>query len=73
MPSVHTDGFDDYPISNYGMSSTEGGTGTLLDVKSDTRWVTAPDPRYVGLNRAQRRQAMAVENRAFRKRMKKRV
>jgi len=51
--------------------------GTVLgsdpnDTTCDIRWQNVPDTRYNGLNRAQRRKAMAVENRAFRKRMKKR-
>lgn len=36
----------------------------------DVEYVPAEDP-YAGLNRAQRRKAMAVEGRAFRKRNKK--
>jgi hypothetical protein len=52
--------------------------GTVLvsdpnDTTSDIRWQNVRDTRYEGLNRAQRRKAMSVENRAFRKRMKKRA
>lgn len=47
-------------------------TGVIYDMKTGPTFVDNIDPRYAGLNRAQRRKAMAVENRAFRKWNKKR-
>lgn len=58
-------------MESYGFDEWDS-TGALFDMKSGLTFVDNIDPRYAGLNRAQRRKAMAVENRAFRKRMKKR-
>jgi hypothetical protein len=59
-------------IESYGFPDGVDSTGALHDMKSGTWFVDNSDPRYEGLNRAQRRKAMAVEARAFRKRNKQR-
>lgn len=53
---------------HYADFEAHGFDDTGLDA---VRYANVPDPRYDGLNRAQRRKAMAVENKAFRKRFKK--
>jgi hypothetical protein len=42
------------------------------DLSGNYRYTVVRDSRYEGLNRAQRRKAMAVESRAERKRNKRR-
>jgi hypothetical protein len=47
-------------------------TRMTTDLSGNYRYTVVRDSRYEGLNRAQRRKAMAVESRAERKRNKRR-
>lgn len=56
-------------FERYNMMDLESHGFGRTDVEA-VRYTNVPDPRYEGLNRAQRRKAMAVEARAFRKQQK---
>jgi hypothetical protein len=56
-------------IESYGFDDP---TSTTTDLTGNLRYTLVRDSRYEGLNRAQRRKAMAVEGRAERKRNKRR-
>lgn len=61
MVMVYAEGFE-----RYNMLDLESHGFDQTDIEA-VRYTNVPDPRYEGLNRAQRRKAMAVEARAFRK------
>lgn len=62
MVMLYAEDFEKYNLEDF-----QSGTGSL---GGSVLYSVSRDPRYDGLNRAQRRKAMAVEARAFRKQQK---